>query len=85
MRGRIPNSESKASWTIKQKSEHPESAQLHASTYVEPKDWVGSKNKCEDWCIRVAQRGFTEDTFTGRKPGSRVEGNEETGFYVVNN
>ena len=81
--GRIPNNESKASYEIKQKAQHPESAQVHASLSAKPKDWVSSVNGYEDWCIRTAQRGFREDNCKGRAPGSRVVWDEKLEIFVL--
>lgn len=81
--GRIPNTESKASWQIKQKAAAPESAVLHASLYAQPTNAVSRANAQEDWLIRTARRGFQEGYETGRKPGSRIVWDEVREIYTV--
>ena len=83
MRGRIPNTESKASWQIKQKAANPEAAVLHASLHAQSTNAANKASAQEDWCIRTAQRGFIEDHCTGRKPGSRVVWDEDLQIFMV--
>jgi hypothetical protein len=80
---RVPRNESNASWEIKQKAIKPEAAKLHPSLAATPKHWVAGKNGYEDYMIRVAKRGYYEDSNSGRPAGSRVEFDEKLQKYVV--
>lgn len=68
----IPKSESKASWTIKQKLANPEAAQVKVSlgngrSYGHYIDFADSIiNKIDKGTIYI-------DTCQGRKPGTRIE------------
>lgn len=79
----IPKNESKASWKIKQKAINPESAQLHPILTSAPKHVVQQKDGYENWMLRTAQRGFKEDTCTGRPAGSRVEWDENLQMFLL--
>lgn len=93
MRGRIPNNESKASWTIKQKAINPESARLNTSLHpvkVNPgySGYIESMEEMID-----AGRGYKgRHEEAGRKAGTRVltrmvwdaaAGEEVEEFYVA--
>ena len=93
MQGRIPNNESKASWTIKQKAEHPESAVLNASLKFSTTN-PGYKGYIESMEARIdSNRGYKgQHEEAGRKAGTRVlsrmvwdreAGCEVEEFYVV--
>jgi hypothetical protein len=73
MRGHIPSTESKASWTIKQKAEHPEAAQLNVSLHFSKTNpgyhgYIDSlEAKIDD---NRGYKGRHEEA--GRKAGTRV-------------
>jgi hypothetical protein len=87
MRGRIPNNESKASWTIKQKAEHPESAQLKVSLHFETHN-PGYHGFIDSVVDKIdSGRGYKgRHEESGRRPGSRVVSriiNGEEVFSVI--
>ena len=82
MRGRIPNNESKASWQIKCKAEHPEAARLNVSLRFESHHpgYHGYIQSIED---RIdSNRGYKgRKEESGRKPGSRIIEDPITGEF----
>lgn len=86
---RIPNNESKASWTIKQKLENPEAARLNVSLRFESHNpgYAGYIEAVEN---RIdSGRGYKgKHEERGRKAGTRIVSeiiNGEEFFYVTSN
>ena len=69
----IPKTESKASWTIKQKYDRPEAAQVKVS--LSNGRSYGKYIDFADSLINKIDRGqpLYMTTCTGRKPGTRIE------------
>jgi hypothetical protein len=70
---KVPNNESKASWMIKQKAEHPESARLKVSLRYETHH-PGYSAFIESIEAKIdSGRGYKgRHEETGRKPGTRI-------------
>jgi len=77
----LPKGHSRASFEILRKSEKPESATVKPPERT-PIYKAGNSERYNIWMI---ENGMPIDNCTGRKPGSRVEWNEELEIFTIVN